>query len=490
MERGKGGEDFIQNIMRRYPVIFTYGAIKLIEETGLEEATIENIVSNCIENGIKIISEKDIERRIHTKRIFQSIKTFTPKAKELAENLQIELSLDDKNIIKPSDSIENNIKALRDRYRKIYSILRKRIPRGLYEISDLKKIEDGKTGYIVGMVLTIVKGKRILVEDPTDNCNIIISERILNRGNREKLKFVTKDAVLGFQILKKWGKVFYKDVIFPEFEEPPNEGENEEVAVLLTSDLHVGSKYFNRKKFEILIEWLKGRRGREELAGKVKYIIIAGDLVDGIGIYPSQRFELSITDLHRQYQNVAEILSAIPDYISIIIIPGNHDATYRGIPQPPIFKEFREVFDGLPIKFLSNPAIVRIFGKRFLIEHGEVLESVSNNLENVSHNEPARLMLHFLRLRNFAPISEGRIMVNIQPNDLFTILAVPNVFHMGHIHVYGYEKYRNVHIINSGTWQEMTPYQERLGLQPTPGIFGVFDFTKGRIHNLSIGEVS
>ena len=58
----------------------------------------------------------------------------------------------------------------------------------------------------------------------------------------------------------------------------------------------------------------------KKLAERIKYVVIAGDLVDGIGVYPNQIKELNIVDINEQYEVAAEMLTNLPDYIEVIII--------------------------------------------------------------------------------------------------------------------------------------------------------------------------
>ena len=67
-----------------------------------------------------------------------------------------------------------------------------------------------------------------------------------------------------------------------------------------------------------------GNDVQKEIAKKVKYIIIAGDLVDGVGIYPSQIEELEIKDIVEQYDEFCRLIKQIPTNKQIIICPGNH----------------------------------------------------------------------------------------------------------------------------------------------------------------------
>jgi len=60
-------------------------------------------------------------------------------------------------------------------------------------------------------------------------------------------------------------------------------------------------------------------------------------------------------------------------------------------------------------------------------------------------------------------------------DDRLVIASVPDVFHMGHIHVYGSKRYKGVTMIASGPWQEQTSFQKRMNLTPTPGVAPIFD---------------
>ena len=71
-----------------------------------------------------------------------------------------------------------------------------------------------------------------------------------------------------------------------------------------------------------------------ELAASIRYVVVAGDLVDGIGIYPDQEMELDILNVYEQYRKAADYIREIPEHIRVIISPGNHDAVRQAEPQP------------------------------------------------------------------------------------------------------------------------------------------------------------
>ena len=84
---------------------------------------------------------------------------------------------------------------------------------------------------------------------------------------------------------------------------------------------------------------MASRKGEaKDIAGKVKYLFISGDIVDGIGIYPNQEKELIIKDVFKQYEMFRDFVEQVPDYIEIFACPGNHDAVRRGEPMPALGK--------------------------------------------------------------------------------------------------------------------------------------------------------
>ena len=70
-------------------------------------------------------------------------------------------------------------------------------------------------------------------------------------------------------------------------------GEDSAVSAAFLSDVHLGSKTFLAPQWEKMVQWFK----HDPLAKTVKYFVLTGDGVDGVGIYPGQERHLSITDL-------------------------------------------------------------------------------------------------------------------------------------------------------------------------------------------------
>jgi DNA polymerase II small subunit len=242
---------------------------------------------------------------------------------------------------------------------------------------------------------------------------------------------------------------------------------------VLTSDMHVGSTKFQREAFSRFILWLNGRYGDEkmrEIASHVKYVLIAGDIVDGIGVYPNQVKELAIKDIYGQYKLAAKYIEQIPDYIEVIIIPGNHDAPRKALPQPAISNTFLETLqESRKVYSLGNPCFLSLQDVEVLLYHGRSLDDITSTIPGMDPNHPEKAMKLLLQSRHLAPVYGGKTPLSPENRDFLVIERIPDIFHAGHIHALGYSNYRGVLIVNSGGWQEQTDYMQRLGFVPTPG---------------------
>jgi DNA polymerase II small subunit len=80
-----------------------------------------------------------------------------------------------------------------------------------------------------------------------------------------------------------------------------------------------------------------------------------------------------------------------------------------------------------------------------------------------------------IKTRHLAPIYGNKTPIAPEVKDYLTINSVPDIFHMGHVHVIGCENYRGTFLINSGAWQGQTAFQRKMGLVPQPGIVPVIN---------------
>ena len=258
----------------------------------------------------------------------------------------------------------------------------------------------------------------------------------------------------------------------------PNKSKSEIFSILI-SDLHIGSKFFMEKEFQNFLEWLNGKKGEgegegdnnDDIISKIKYICICGDLIDGIGIFPNQDKELLEKDSFSQMDHAISILSKIPKHMKIFLIPGNHDLGRRALPQPAIPKKYAEKLYSLDnVTMLGNPCMISMEGIKILMFHGQSLDDIIASIPGLSYSKPAEAMKVLLKSRHLSPIYGQRTPIAPEKEDMMIIEEVPDVLHSGHVHVIDVDSYKGTLLVNSGAWQSQTPFQQTMGITPTPGI--------------------
>ena len=254
---------------------------------------------------------------------------------------------------------------------------------------------------------------------------------------------------------------------------------NVPVSVVFIGDVHIGSMHFRGDLFEKFIRWLNqdlGPQPSKDLASTVKYVVIAGDLVDGIGIYPNQLDELTITTQKAQYEEAGKLIARFPDHIETIIIPGNHDAVRRSLPQPIIPKSYAPTLHANPnVLMAPNPVYVDLNTVRILIAHGTALTDILGSTPGHDFHNPVNAVELLLKCRHIAPTYGETTPIAPEKVDRLVMKHIPDVVVMGHIHIYESKKYKGVTLISSGSFQDQTPFQKRMKLVPTPGVLSVFN---------------
>ena len=281
-------------------------------------------------------------------------------------------------------------------------------------------------------------------------------------------------------------RMIANDVIFPDIPTTRQAGraKRDAYAVFL-SDLHCGSREFMEEEFDKLINWLNGRdveSSDKEMVSRVRYVFIAGDLVDGVGVYPDQRPDLIIPDIYDQYDYIAGKIAKLPKHIKIICIPGNHDACRQALPRPPIPIEYaKALYDlGEQIMMLGDPAHLIVEGVSILLTHGDSIDDLVTQLPGTSYTEPASSMKALLQKRHLAPLYGGKTELAPLSRDWMVIEDPPDMVHFGHAHHNAVDKYRGVQIINSGTFQSQTDFMRKQGVVPTPGIVTIINLHSGQ----------
>ncbi len=355
-----------------------------------------------------------------------------------------------------SGKSESFRKLFLSRYMKIRKILESRVSlSGFVNLDYAIKNESEST--IIAMVRDIRDSKygRILdLEDPSGH---IIA---YYNGNEN----IFPDDVIGVKGNIRNGKMYVKEIVYPGVDNVSKKEKvvNSENGIAFISDLHVGSKMFMKENFLKFIDWLNGEKGKN-----VKYMIISGDLVDGIGIYPGQERDLELNDIFDQYALLSQYISRIKNDITIFMIPGNHDLVRIAEPQPFLGDEIRKMFPANVI-FLSNPAYISIEGFNILIYHGTSLNDLMDYIKGIKYENADTMMAELLKRRHLAPIYGNKVPIAPMDEDYMVIEDIPDLFVTGHIHVHKYSIYYGTILLNASAWQKQTEYQKMHNFNPDP----------------------
>lgn len=444
------------------------------------------------EQPMKTISLIENEK----KPIIQSsgISRFKPLAKEYAE--QIQVLRDPNSDIYTDGSIDDFIAQYRDRFKRLKEILMQNPEvKSVMPINQVMGRHSSGDVNVIGMVVdkkvTHSGSINITIEDLNgDEIGVVVRNHERNLETFENMKYLLKDEVVfisGYLQVEYNSRVFFANkVIWPDIP-LGNRAQIPScpVSFALLSDLHIGSDNFLENVFTRFIRYLKGEVGTErdqQEAGMIKYLIMCGDLVDGIGIYADQENELEITDIYKQYEKATELFSQIPDYVKIIYIPGNHEPVRKAIPHPSVPTKYCKSFLDLGVTSLGDPSLVELHGIKFLLYHGDGMIDLNNNIPGFTHNDPTQSMREMLRCRHLSP-TYGKECTEKAPSsyDWLVVDQIPHVFHTGHLHINGLGTYRNVLLVNSGCFQKQTKFMKSLGITPTPGRVPIISENYGKL---------
>ncbi len=374
------------------------------------------------------------------------------------------------------------LKYFRSRFEKMSGLFRQRIDtRSGGTIADaLASGANGRGRFVCMVVEKRERGNRIFltVDDYDEEAVVLVSNT--NPSLWQTARRVSRDQVLFLETRKSSGKLLVaENIVLPEIPDHRPGRAGEEVYAVLVSDVHVGSKVFLEDTFRRVLGWLRGEVGdpnQQEIAGRVKYVLIGGDLVDGIGVYPRQEVDLKVPDIYEQYRLGAKFVGEVPEHMEVVLIPGNHDAVRQALPQPSIPRDFAgPVYDARRVVSLGNPSEVRLEGVGFLLFHGTSLMDIISSVPGFDYRRPVEVMEYQLRARHLAPEYGKNTPIGPELEDWLVVEHVPDVFISGHVHVPGSGVYRGTTIVNGGAWQAQTDYQKRMGLVPQPGVLPVIN---------------
>lgn len=457
----------------------------------------------------KITEEKIITKTIlkknfsHVQKIFSEI---SPRNEKNIEKLKINLGLNIEISHESSVEVDNSekdyleennvevcykkpalskkievsdfVKYFKNRFKKMRDILQDHSE--LDNLVSIDKISGDRTGIsIIGLVSDkkVTKNKNILleIEDLTGSVRVLINQN--KKEVYEIAEEIALDSVVGFKGSGNKEIFFANEIILPEsilFERKKSPVEE---YALFIGDLHFGSNRFYEKEFLKFIDYLNGKLPDTPEVSKIKYLIIAGDLITGVGNYPNQEKDLKIVDIEEQFLGVAELFKKIRKDIKIIISPGNHEGVRLMEPQPLFDKKYAwPLYELDNVILVPNPADVKIgvhdnfSGFNILIYHGFSYTFYANNVARLmkqkAMNSPEEIMKYLLKNRHLAPTHASVQYFPAEDTDYHLISNIPDILVSAHTHKSAVSYYNNILIISTSCWEAMTPYQEKFGNKP------------------------
>lgn len=373
-------------------------------------------------------------------------------------------------------TLEDFTRYFRNRFQTLSRMLRSRRELGgAQEISKARR--STREVRFIGMVSDVrdtKNGHRILeLEDETDRISVLV----LADSPAASETFVDDEVVGIVGKVNDRGLVIAESVIRPDIPVArPFHGVGEHIRAAFLSDVHVGSTTFLDEKWSKLTAWMSSD---DDLARSLRYLVVSGDVVDGIGVYPRQDEELAIDDIYGQYEALAKMMAQLPDHLTVVMIPGNHDAVRPAEPQPALPQPIQKLFDS-NIVFAGNPSLVSLHGVKVLAYHGRSMDDFVSTIPGMNYHRPLDAMREMLKMRHLAPIYGGKTPIAPEAEDHLIVDEVPDIFATGHVHSVGVDAYRGVVLVNSSTWQAQTPYQKMRNIEPLPARLPIVDLGSGQ----------
>lgn len=402
---------------------------------------------------------------------------------------------DPTDTIGPVEAEEGFKKLFQDRYSHLLDIARQRP-----DSKNIVSIESGREvrerGYKIAGLLSSRNSRKgggveLVLDDPTGSAKLYCGDEVAGSA----LALPLDSLVVAEVAIGKGGQLYAKDLLLPDIPTRKIVGSSRRVYGAMLSDLHIGSKMFLADDFSRFLAWLNGKLGDLDIVERIRYVIIAGDIVDGIGVYPGQEYQLSEKNLRRQYVMAREFLRQIPKHMKILIVPGNHEPVRQALPQPAVSVDVAgPLYELENVVHLGGPANIKLDGVNFLIYHGRSLDDVIATIPDLTYDRPVEAMEVLLKARHLAPTYGKRTALSPELRDMLVIDPVPDVFHAGHVHTLDVGSYRGTLVVNSGTFQGQTPFQANMGLDPICSIVPILNLStleviKRSFTKLGFGEL-
>ena len=433
-------------------------AFKILENVDVRklEKIIKEIVKEKTKQKLFQISQDDLE-------VYLGIKD------DPTLQCEVKVLSDPTSTITTGEGVKGYNALFSSRFNKLKRIVSERPEsRMLKSIASAKTAKTEDDMYVCGLVTNRVSERnitKIVLEDPSGSFEGIIFDKELQQLADTLL---TDQFVMARIGIGKNSGLLVKDIILPDIpDQSGNRSESETYAAFL-SDLHIGSKYFMEEEFAEFVQWLSSP---DPVAKKIRFILIGGDAVDGVGIYPNQDKELVCQTIEEQLEKMESLLDKIPKNVKIIVMPGNHDPGRRALPQPAIPRKYNSsLWERENVVMVGNPAVISLNGVKVMMFHGQSIDDIVKTTPGLSYDKPTTVMKHLLKARHLSPIYGSQTPIAPEMQDLMVIEEIPDIFHVGHVHRAQLDMYKGILLVNSGSWQKQTPFQASVGMTPNPGI--------------------
>jgi len=381
----------------------------------------------------------------------------------------------------------------KDRHDRLTKLLGKRAG-NVHTVSDInKRTHGGKNITVVGLVWSKFVSNNgnyfIELEDPKSNETL--RTVFTDEDMKDVFEQVVPDEVIAIRgTLSDDGGIVFGDnefrkgrppIMFPDIpRKRSSDGPDKTTKAALISDIHVGADEFFPTYWNKFVDWVRE-------TPTIEYVIVAGDLVEGIGVFPEQDEELTIVDIYDQYAMTGKMFDQLPDDVQIITSVGNHDTVRLAEPQPTLAEEFTKYFSD-NVDFVGNPVNVNIDGANILIYHGMSINALAEVVPGADADEPTEVMKLMLQKRHVAPVYGKNVRLAGEEKDYLIIDTVPDLLHCGHVHKYGQDKYNGVNLVNTATWQGQTSFQKSKGIEPDVGYWATVDLSTMDVEKYTVDD--
>ena len=477
----------ILSIAARRNMFLSPDAIEIIMSNS-DPVAFTNTVLTSLANNPMFVTKEDVMNCLQgDMRVIESPKTFTPHNKANCEIKVIEGTDVTGNSTCVGD-IDDFFRYFMYRYKTMKRMIEMRSDFG----GTALKIKDAMSGdrereiRIIGIINDkkyTASGNLMLTVEDDGGDRDSVCRVLINKDSPNFNDVFVQDEVVGFlgrPTKKEAGRsqLFMASKVFKpgvprNHRWVPSDSDS---TVAFLSDIHIGSYTFLEKRWEKMVKWIKENCEKKQ----INYIIMPGDVVDGIGIFPGQEEELVISDIYKQYEKLAEYLKEIPDHIKMVIHPGNHDACRPAEPQPALNRVFSNAFDS-NVMMLGNPVFLDIEDRKILTYHGRSIDDWVAGVQQLTYDDPLAVMKEMMNSRHLAPIYGQKTALAPEKKDFMAIEVVPDIFVSGHVHGFGYMEHMGIRMINASTWQDQTDYQKMHNFNPKPGIMPMVHLGDGTV---------